>query len=413
MVIPERSRPYISGAMKIRENRSLARGRWTRVVLVLLTVGVPVLGGAAALPVLTGRTEAPRFSLEAAWKAVNSARDSGAIRWAPEDLLRAESALRAAMLEHRRQETRFVLLRNFAAARAGFRSTEEKARIAAEQAVRNREAADLAADHAIELAASAVEQADGYASSLHLEYGKRRLLQRSKIGLAEARHLRKVGEPESARDRASLAEKSASEVRAAAVAMAARYTDPERVRIWRRWVEEAIDQSRRSGGKSIVVFKENHALHLYESGRLTRTYRAEMGYNALQTKLRAGDGSTPEGRYRITAKKGPGQSTYYKALLLNYPNEEDRSRFERARRSGAIPRWATPGGLIEIHGEGGRGKDWTKGCVALENRDIDDLFARAAVGTPVTIVGSNGRGGVFTEMVRESQSSSTATAGTR
>ena len=56
---------------------------------------------------------------------------------------------------------------------------------------------------------------------------------------------------------------------------------------------------------------------------------------------------------------------------------------------------ARPGGLIEIHGEGGRGEDWTRGCVALSNRDMDDLFRRVAVGTPVTIVGAEDSAGRF------------------
>ena len=54
-----------------------------------------------------------------------------------------------------------------------------------------------------------------------------------------------------------------------------------------------------------------------------------------------------------------------------------------------MPAAAGIGGLIEIHGEGGRGRDWTRGCVALANPDIDDLFRHVEVGTPVTIVGSD------------------------
>jgi hypothetical protein len=64
--------------------------------------------------------------------------------------------------------------------------------------------------------------------------------------------------------------------------------------------------------------------------------------------------------------------------------------------------------LIEIHGEGGRGKDWTQGCVALTNSDIDDLFGRVAIGTPVTIVGGDGNGGTFTRLVDMHRNSSSA-----
>ncbi len=126
---------------------------------------------------------------------------------------------------------------------------------------------------------------------------------------------------------------------------------------------------------------------------------AELGYNSIGNKNRAGDSATPEGRGRITVKKDVGQSGYHMALLLDYPNEEDRRRFAAAKRAGRIPKGASLGNLIEVHGEGGRGKDWTKGCVALTNRDIADLFDRVRVGTPVTIVGGDGNGGTFTRLV--------------
>ena len=88
------------------------------------------------------------------------------------------------------------------------------------------------------------------------------------------------------------------------------------------------------------------------------------------------------------------RGTFYKALLLDYPNAEDRAEFNRARRSGDLPPSAGIGGLIEIHGEGGRGRDWTRGCAAVTNRDMDELFARVGVGTPVTIVGSDDFGAI-------------------
>ena len=184
---------------------------------------------------------------------------------------------------------------------------------------------------------------------------------------------------------------------------AARYADASLVSRWRRMVTETVAWSRNSGNPAIVVLKENHRLDLYDNGRIVRSYPADMGYRSVNDKLRSGDAATPEGRYRITEKK-PG-STYYKAFALNYPNDEDRSQFERLKRQGQIPRGASLGGLIEIHGEGGRGKDWTKGCVALANDDIDELFRKVGVGTPVTIVGGDGQG-AFARLVRESGSAS-------
>jgi hypothetical protein len=118
------------------------------------------------------------------------------------------------------------------------------------------------------------------------------------------------------------------------------------------------------------------------------TYAADLGTNWVGDKLQSGDKATPEGSYKVIEKKGRGESRYHKALLINYPNEDDRSRFRALQRTGRVSRSARIGGLIEIHGEGGRGYDWTLGCVALTNRDIDALYSKVSVGTPVVIVGA-------------------------
>jgi murein L,D-transpeptidase YafK len=128
-------------------------------------------------------------------------------------------------------------------------------------------------------------------------------------------------------------------------------------------------------------------------------YPVDVGANGIGPKLQQGDRATPEGRYRIVLKKGPGQSLYHKALLLDYPNAEDRRRTAEAGRDGRLRRGADPGGLIEIHGDGGRGRNWTDGCVAVSNADMDVLYERLEVGAWVTIVGGDGRDGAFSSLV--------------
>jgi len=145
---------------------------------------------------------------------------------------------------------------------------------------------------------------------------------------------------------------------------------------------------------AIVVFKESHRLTLYHRGAPVASYDVDLGFNWTADKLHEGDGATPEGRYRVVARLGKKASIYYKALLLDYPNAGDRAEFARARRSGQLPAGARIGGLIEIHGGGGRNQDWTEGCVALANEDMDRVFERAGVGTPVTIVGSDEYGAI-------------------
>jgi murein L,D-transpeptidase YafK len=92
--------------------------------------------------------------------------------------------------------------------------------------------------------------------------------------------------------------------------------------------------------------------------------------------------------YKITGKFDGGKTKYYKALLLDYPNDEDRQKFRSEIEHGSLPASAKIGGLIEIHGNGGKGIDWTEGCIALTDKEMDLVFRIARVGTPVTIIGS-------------------------
>jgi len=156
---------------------------------------------------------------------------------------------------------------------------------------------------------------------------------------------------------------------------------------WKEDIRETLDWSRRTGSVAVVVDKLNHRVHLVRGGEKVETYPAEFGPGWLDQKVRAGDSATPEGRYHIVRKLGAGQSRYYKACLINYPNDDDRRRFRRLTSSGISPRRAGIGGLIEIHGDGGKGQDWTLGCISLRNDHLDRILAKLSVGTPVTIVG--------------------------
>lgn len=196
------------------------------------------------------------------------------------------------------------------------------------------------------------------------------------------------GETERALADAAQAREFAAAVHASFTALHERFDDPRERARWRRLVQETVAISRRSGTTAIVVDKLNRRLVIYDDGREVATYRAELGAKGLRRKLHSGDQATPEGRYRVTEVRGPGRTRFYKALMLDYPNAEDRARYEHGRRTGQVPLRAGIGSLIEIHGEGGQGDDWTNGCVALSNRDMDRVFARARVGTPVTIVGT-------------------------
>lgn len=147
----------------------------------------------------------------------------------------------------------------------------------------------------------------------------------------------------------------------------------------------------------IVVYKAERKLELYSDQALVRTYRVGLGFSPVADKQREGDGATPEGDFYIFVKNT--KSAYYLSLGVSYPNTEDAARGLRDglitkpqhaaivkanRKKTAPPQYTKLGGLIYIHGHGAS-KDWTLGCVALENDDMKELFDAVSVGTPVTI----------------------------
>jgi hypothetical protein len=164
----------------------------------------------------------------------------------------------------------------------------------------------------------------------------------------------------------------------------ARYADDSQVAAWRSLAEDTIAESRRRGTTAVLVNKLARTLTLLRKGREVAVYDIGLGKYGLSDKLFAGDEATPEGRYKIVKKNA--QSRFYKALLIDYPNDSDKKRFAQAKKKGLLPAGATIGGLIEIHGGG---KDsLTNGCVGVENSVMDRLFPEVAIGTAVTIVGS-------------------------
>ena len=147
----------------------------------------------------------------------------------------------------------------------------------------------------------------------------------------------------------------------------------------------------------IAISKAERQLTLYPGEKVVRLYRVGLGFNPVGDKRKEGDGRTPEGTYYI-CNKNP-KSRFCLSLGLSYPNEEDAERglreglitrndYDRivsAIRSKSIPPWKTPlGGEIFIHGHGSK-RDWTRGCIALEDEDIRELYEVAPVGTRVLI----------------------------
>ncbi len=157
---------------------------------------------------------------------------------------------------------------------------------------------------------------------------------------------------------------------------------------WKRWVDSTIAVSLETRDYSIIIDKFSRKVFVYLNGTKQFEYSAELGKNWVGDKRVQGDKATPEGMYKIIRKFESDSTKYHKALLLDYPNNEDTANFLAAKAKGYLPKSAKIGGMIEIHGNGGKGIDWTEGCIALTDREMDSIFKIVKVGTPVTIVGS-------------------------
>lgn len=167
-----------------------------------------------------------------------------------------------------------------------------------------------------------------------------------------------------------------------------RYADDKRIAHWQMMAKQTIEWSRAHQTTAIVVSKADRLLTLYKNGHKIQSHPVRLGFNGIREKQYQGDGATPEGRYRVAAKRGRGQTQFYRALVLDYPNADDRRRFQAAQTSGKIATGRSIGGQIEIHGVENALMAQTLGCIMLDNPHMAALFERVAPGTPVTIVGA-------------------------
>ncbi|MFQ3301660.1 MAG: murein L,D-transpeptidase YafK [Planktomarina sp.] len=127
----------------------------------------------------------------------------------------------------------------------------------------------------------------------------------------------------------------------------------------------------------IQVFKAEHRMVLLNENTIIKEYKFRLGFAPIGHKQFQGDGKTPEGQYYIN-RKNPN-SRYYLSVGISYPNAADR----------AAANGKDPGGDIFIHGTPRifqfMFKDWTWGCIAVSNRDIEEIYAMVDIGTTIRI----------------------------
>ena len=134
----------------------------------------------------------------------------------------------------------------------------------------------------------------------------------------------------------------------------------------------------------ITVNKKSRNIVLYDKGKVINIYNIALGFEPIGTKVKRGDGKTPEGLYYIEDKIK--ESSFYLAIKISYPNPWDIRR--------ALELNYHPGGQIMIHGVPNEGydknyhnvkNDWTEGCIAISNKQMLHLWNNVKIGTPILI----------------------------
>jgi len=143
-------------------------------------------------------------------------------------------------------------------------------------------------------------------------------------------------------------------------------------------------QDTAAGVDHIIVYKQPRKLVLLSGGKEVRSYKIALGGQPVGPKTRQGDHRTPEGSYVLDSRNP--NSHFYKAFHISYPDSKD---IAAARKAGA-----KPGGDIMLHGLPKQyawvGKahvlnDWTDGCIAVTNEEMDEIWKLVRVGTPIEI----------------------------
>jgi lipoprotein-anchoring transpeptidase ErfK/SrfK len=354
-------------------------------IFCVLVIGIVILGSGVAVAYMIS-PKPPLSLIVEAQSAISAARKADAALYAPDDLRLAETNLEEARSTLQRENERLPFFRDYSNTTRLALQAKQEAESAASRAVKVKESIHTEAFTWIQTAMGKIKNFKTQFEEIPMKSSLRRAAGKAVLTLRESIEAFKRGDYFQALDKAKSAATTADYVNSEVSTMLTTYlaNAPQ----WRQWVQQTIDWSASRNAYAIIVDKMAHACYLYFNGSLKAKYYAEFGPAWIGSKNHRGDRATPEGRYYITKKRGIGQTKYYKALDINYPNAADLERFNKAKKSGELSKSASIGGLVEIHGSGGRGTNWTYGCIALQNSDMDKLFSFVSVGTPVTIVGS-------------------------
>ena len=353
--------------------------KWPAIAgLVLLLIGST---GAILLA-----PEAPFPQIDQARLAISSARRALAERYATKEMAEAEYRWQQTQAALHEVHQQWFLLRDFAPINLAAIRTTRLATLAANRALACRDSLGMVTVATMIAAKQKLAEFESAFEDIPLPRANRGRLMHGALLLAQSEAAFAREDLLNAAALATAALQSVSSTTVQTTEIFQNYLADTKK--WRQWVQETIAYSDSQNCVAIIVDKMEHQCRVYRDGLLSAQYPVELGPRWLGQKNRQGDNATPEGCYMIIKKKEGDDTIYHKALEINYPNDDDRARIARAKLTGRLPATAPLGGLIEIHGEGGKGSDWTAGCMALRNEHMNLVYAVADSGTPVAIVGS-------------------------
>lgn len=361
---------------------SLNKKKIKWITIILLSVVFLVI---TVCVIIVSQKELPNDDLRLAREALSEAKEAEADVYSETKYKQALQIYDSAMKNWSRENDRFILFRDYTSVITSSQKAKKIADESKDESIQKADNLSKNVEAAFVSLAKKIELYNKLFKNLPIPKSVFDAHNKSKMFFSESKIAQGNGKLKEAEILFKKAEIYTNHANTAAGRMLRTYfNDYSR---WKNLANDAIAASR-GGNKVILVDKVAHILYVYQSGKVIRSYDVEFGPNWMAHKERAGDKATPEGNYHITSKKAGGGTTYYKAMLLDYPNAEDRAKFAQKKRQGIISRRTGIGNLIEIHGNGGRGFDWTSGCVGMRDRDIDDLYRVVGSGTRVTIVGS-------------------------
>jgi murein L,D-transpeptidase YafK len=160
--------------------------------------------------------------------------------------------------------------------------------------------------------------------------------------------------------------------------------------IEKRVIMKRFFGSEPTGTVYLIVDKSDYELQVYDDEGWYATYPVVFGNKDLNDKMMEGDRKTPEGTFKIISKRP--HAKWHKMLMLDYPNKESYDKFNQRKAKGLIPKNAKIGGGIAIHGTWPNDNivvddytNWTNGCIAVKNNDLDELETFLPVGTKVIV----------------------------